>query len=83
MFYILLLEIDVSIFNMIYTHNTTRKKVYYSGKNCCNNYKVFAIRCYCNDKKVVVSCRNKLRGHKFIQQKNLDAINPKHRKLCS
>ena len=79
----LLLRIDVSIFNMIKTHNTTRKKVYYNVKNRCNKYKVFAIRCCCNDKKVVASRRNKLRCNRFIQQKNLVAISPKHRKLCS
>ena len=68
---------------MISTHNTTRKKVYYNGKNSCNNYKVVAIRCYCNDKKVVVIRHNKLRGNRFKQQKNHVAIIPKHRKLCS
>ena len=56
---------------------------YYNGKNRYNKYEVFAIRCCCEDKKVVASCRNKLRGNKFIQQKNLVAIIPKHRKLCS
>ena len=79
----LLLRIDMSIFNMIWTHNTTRKKVYYNGKNRCNKYDVFAIRCCCDDKNVVASRRNKLRGNRFIQQKNLVAIIPKHRKLCS
>ena len=68
---------------MILTYNTTRKKVYYNGKNGCNNYKVVAIRSYCNDKKVVTSRRNKFRGNRFIQPKNLVAICPKHRKLCS
>ena len=73
----------VSIFEMILTHNTARKKFNYNGNNRCNNYKLFALRTYCNDKKVVASRRNKLRDHRFIQQKNHDAINPKHRKLCS
>ena len=68
---------------MISTHNTTRKKVYYNGKNSCNNYKFVAIRCYCNDKKVVAIHHNKVRGNRFIQQKNPVAIIPKHRKLCS
>ena len=68
---------------MILTHNTTIKLFYYNGNNRWNNYKVFGIRCYCNGKKVVASRHNKLRGNRFIQQKNHDAINPKHRKLCS
>ena len=72
----LLFQIDVSILNMISTHNTTRKNVYYNGKNSCNNYKVVAIRCYCNNKKVVVIRHNKLHGNRFIQPKNLIAINP-------
>ena len=59
------------------TH-TTRKKVYYNGKYRCNNYKAVAIRCYCNGKKVVASRCNKLRDNRFIQQKNLVAINPKY-----
>ena len=82
-FYMLLLRIDLSIFNMIQTPNTTRKKDYYNRKNRCNNYKVIAIRCYCNDKKVVASRCNKLRRNEFIQHKNHVSINPKHRKLCS
>ena len=57
---------------------TTRKKVYYNRKNRCNNYKVVTIRYYCNDEKVVASHCNKLRGNRFVQQKNLDAINPKY-----
>ena len=68
---------------MIYAHNTTRKKVYYNRKNRCNKYEVIAIGCCCDDKKVVASHRNKLRGNRFIQHKNLVAIIPKHRKLCS
>ena len=80
---LLLLRIDVSIFNMIYTYNTTIKKVYYNGKNRCNKYKVIAIMYCYNNKKVVASRRNKQRGNRFIQQKNLVAIIPKHRKLCS
>ena len=40
--------------------------------------KIVAIRCYCNGKKVVASRCNKLRGNRFIQQKNLVAINPKY-----
>ena len=60
-----------------------RKKFYYNSNNRCNNYKVVAIRCYCNDKKVVASGCNKLRGNRFKQQKNHVAIIPKHRKLCS
>ena len=68
---------------MILTHNTTIKMFYYNGNNRCNNYKVFGIRCYCSDKKVVASRRNKLRGNRFIQQKNLVAVNPKHRKQCN
>ena len=51
---------------------------YYNEKNRCNNYKVVAIRCYYNDKKVVASRCNKLRGNRFVQQKNLVAINPKY-----
>ena len=46
-----------------------------TGKNRCNNYKVVAIRCYCNDKKVIGSRCNKLRSNRFMQQKNLVAIN--------
>ena len=68
---------------MIYTHNTTRKIAYYNRRNRCNNYKVFAVRCYCKEKKVVASRCNKLQGNRFIQQKNLIAVNPKHRKLCN
>ena len=79
----LVLRIDVCIFDMIWTHNTTRKKIYYNGKNRCDKYKEIAIRCYYNDKKVVASHCNKLRGNRFIQQKNLVVINPKDRKLCS
>ena len=81
-FCMLLLQIDGSIFNMIQTQNTTRKKIYQNRKNHCNNYKVVAIRCYCNDKQVVASYCNELRGNWFIRQKNLVAINPKHRKNC-
>ena len=40
-----------------------------------NNFKVIAIRCYCNDEKVVASCYNKLRGNRFMQHKKLVAIN--------
>ena len=40
--------------------------------------KVVAISCYCNDGKVVASRRNKLRDNRFIQQKNIVAINPKY-----
>ena len=40
--------------------------------------KIVAIRCYCNDKKVVASHGNKLRGNRFVRQKNLVAINPKY-----
>ena len=47
---------------------TTRKNDCYNGKNCCNNYKVVAIRFYCNEEKVVASCCNKLRGNRFMQQ---------------
>ena len=47
-------------------------------ENHCNNYKVIVIRCYCNDEKVVASHYNKLRGNRFIQQKNRVAINPKY-----
>ena len=82
-FCMLLLRIDVFIFNMTQTHNTTRKKICYNRKNRCINYKVVAIRCYCNDKKLVATRCNKLRGNRFIQQKNLVGINPKHIKLCS
>ena len=57
---------------------TTRENVYYNGKNHCNNYKVITIRCYCNDEKVVASRCNKLRDNRFIQPKNLVAINPKY-----
>ena len=57
--------------------------VNYNGKNRCNHYKIIAIRCYCNDKNVVASRRNKLRGSRFIQPKNLVAINPKQRKFCN
>ena len=57
--------------------------VCYNGKNRCNKYEVFAIRCCCDEKKVVASRRNKLRGNWFIQQKNIVAIITKHRKLCS
>ena len=46
-----------------------------TGKNRCNNYKVIAIRCYCNDKKVIGNRCNKLRSNRFMQQKNLVAIN--------
>ena len=66
---------------MILTHNTTIKLFYYNGNNRCNNYKIFVRRCYCNNKKVVAGRRNKLRGNRFTQQKNLVAINPKHSKL--
>ena len=83
MFYMLLLRIDVAILKMIWTHNTRRKEVYYNGKKCCNKYEVIAIRCCCDDKKLVASRRNKLRGNRLIQQKNLAALIPKHRKLCS
>ena len=68
----------IDIAKLLAQRGTTRKKVYYNGKNCCNNYKVVAIRCYCNGKKVVASHCNKLRGNRFIQQKNLVAINPKY-----
>ena len=57
--------------------------VYYNRKNCGNKYEVFAIRCCCDDKKVVASRRNKLQGNRFIQPKNLVTVIPKHRKLCS
>ena len=52
-----------------------KKRHVTTGKNHCNNYKVVAIRCYCNDKKATGSCCNKLRDNRFMQQKNLIAIN--------
>ena len=56
--------------------------VYYNRKNRGHKYEVFAISC-CDDKKVVASRRNTLQGNRFIQQKNLVTVIPKHRKLCS
>ena len=47
----------------------------YNGKNRYNNYKVVAIRCYCKDEKVVASFCNKLRDNRFMQHKDLVAIN--------
>ena len=44
-------------------------------ENHCNNYKVIVIRCYCNDEKVVASHCNKLWGNRFMQHKDLVAIN--------
>ena len=79
----LLLRIDLSIFNMIWIHNPKTKKFYYNRNNRCNNYKVFAIRCYCNDKKLLQAVVIISEAIGLYNKKNLIAINPKHRKLCS
>ena len=51
------------------------KKACYNGKNRCNNYKVVAIRCYCNVEKVVASRCNKLQGNMLTQHNDFVVIN--------
>ena len=48
-------------------HSLQGKKDLYNGKIRCNNYKVVAIKCYYNDKKIIASRCNKLRDNRFMQ----------------